>query len=154
MEIYGTNEADLDFNKVEFSSKDENTKLALVHYSLQPLSKRAAKNVVFTYGSNDSNHNSNDEKDTLSPIMALKLTRKGQANVLDSHVGDALNEHEEVSNQSSSSKLQEGQDDKKQLIVRKPIPFYPIHVGICTKRNQKLKVVILKSKKFGKKSSK
>jgi hypothetical protein len=36
MEIYGTKEANLGFNKVESSSKDENTKLALVHYSLQP----------------------------------------------------------------------------------------------------------------------
>jgi hypothetical protein len=36
MEIYGTKEVNLDFNKVESSSKDENTKLALVHYSLQP----------------------------------------------------------------------------------------------------------------------
>jgi hypothetical protein len=64
MEIYGTKEGNLDFNKVEFSSKDENTKLALVHVaSLQPLLKRVAKNVVFTYGSNDCNHNSNDEKD-------------------------------------------------------------------------------------------
>jgi hypothetical protein len=33
MEIYGTKEANLDFNKVESSSKDENIKLALVHYS-------------------------------------------------------------------------------------------------------------------------
>jgi hypothetical protein len=149
MEIYGTKEVIVDFNKVEFSSKNENTKLALVHVAyLQPLLKRAAKNVVFTYGSNDSNHNSNDEKDTLSPLMALKLTRKGQADVLDTHVGDALKEPEEVSNQSSSSKLQEGQDDKKKLIVRKPNPFYP------TRRTKNLKVVILKTKKFGKKSSK
>jgi hypothetical protein len=37
MEINGTKEANLDFNKVESLSKDENTKLALVHYSLQPL---------------------------------------------------------------------------------------------------------------------
>ncbi len=144
----------MDFNKVESSSKDENTKLALVHYSLQPLLKRAAKNVVFTYGSNDSNHNSNDEKDSLSPITALKLTRKGQANVLDTHVGDASKEPEEVSNQSSSSKLQEGQDDKKQLIVRKPNPFYPTRIGMSTRRTKKPKVVILKSKKFGKKSNK
>jgi hypothetical protein len=34
MEIYGTKEADLDFNKVESSSQDENTKLTLVHYFL------------------------------------------------------------------------------------------------------------------------
>jgi hypothetical protein len=106
MEIYGTKEANLDFNKVESSFKDENTKLALVHYSFQPPLKTAAKYVVFTYGSNDSNHNSNDEKDTLNPLMALKLTRKGQSNVLDTHVGDGLKEPEEVSNQSSSSKLQ------------------------------------------------
>ncbi len=144
----------MDFNKVESSSKDENTKLALVHYSLQPPLKTTAKYVVFTYGSNDSNHNSNDENDTLSPLMALKLTRKGQANVLDTHVGDALKELEEVSNQSSNSKLQEDQDDKKQLIVRKPNPFYPTRVGISTRRSKKLKVVIFKSKKFEKKSSK
>jgi hypothetical protein len=112
MEIYGTKEANLDFNKVESSSKDENTKLALVHYFLQPLLEMVAKNVEFTYGSNDSNHNSNDEKNILSPPTALKLTRKGQANVLDTHVGDALKELEKVSNQSSSSKLQESQDDK------------------------------------------
>jgi len=43
MEIYGTKEANLDFNKVESSSKDENTKLALVHYSLQPLLKQQQK---------------------------------------------------------------------------------------------------------------
>jgi hypothetical protein len=43
--------------------------------------------------------------------MALKLTRNSQANVLDTHVGDALKELEEVSNQSSGSKLQEGQDE-------------------------------------------
>ncbi len=36
MEIYGTKEVNLDFKKVESSSKDENTKLALVHYSFQP----------------------------------------------------------------------------------------------------------------------
>ncbi len=73
--------ANLDFNKVESSSKDENTKLALVHYFLQPLLERVAKIVEFTYGSSDSNHNSNDEKDTLSPLMALKLIGKGQTNV-------------------------------------------------------------------------
>jgi hypothetical protein len=66
MEIYGTKEANLDFNKVESSSKDKNTKLALVHYSLQPLLEKAAKNVGFAYGSSDSNHNSNDEKDTFT----------------------------------------------------------------------------------------
>jgi hypothetical protein len=98
MEIYGTKEVDLDFNKVESSSKDENTKLALVHYFLQPLLERAAKNVEFIYGSSDSNHNSNDEKNILTPPTALKLTRKGQANVLDTHVGDALKEPKEVSN--------------------------------------------------------
>ncbi len=70
------------------------------------------------------------------------------------HVGDALKEPEEVSNQSSSSKSQEGQDDKKQLIVRKPNPSYPTHVGISTRRTKKLKVIIFKSKEFGKKSSK
>jgi hypothetical protein len=74
--------------------------------------------------------------------------------VLDTHVGDALKEPKEVSNQSLGSKLQEGQDDKKQLIVRKPNPFYPTCVGISTRKTKKLKVVILKSKKFGKKSSK
>jgi hypothetical protein len=37
MEIYGIKEANLNFNKVESSSKDENSKLTLVHYSLQPL---------------------------------------------------------------------------------------------------------------------
>lgn len=145
MEIYGTKEANLDFNKVESSSKDENIKLAFVHYSFQPLLKRATKNVEFTYGSSDSNHNSNDEKDTLSPLMALKLIRKGQANVLVNHVGDALKEPEEVSNQSSSSKLQEIQDHKKQLIVRKPNPFYPPRVGISTRKTKKLKVIIFKS---------
>jgi hypothetical protein len=137
MEIYGTKEVDLDFNKVEPSSKDENTKLALVHYSFQPPLKMTAKQVVFTYGSNDSIHNSNDEKDTLSPLMALKLNKKGQVNVLDTHDGDALKEPKEVSNQSSSSKLQEGQDDKKQLIVRKPNPFYSTCVGISTRRTKK-----------------
>jgi hypothetical protein len=70
----------------------------------------------------------------------LKLTRKGQANVLDTHVGDALKEPEEVSNQSSSSKLQEGQDDKKQLIIRKPNPFYPTRVRISTRRTKKLRL--------------
>jgi hypothetical protein len=70
MEIYGTKEVDLDFNKVVSSSEDENTKLASVHYSLQPLLERAAKNVGFTYNSSDSNHNSNDEKYILSPPMA------------------------------------------------------------------------------------
>jgi hypothetical protein len=146
MQIYGTKEVDLDFNKVESSSEDENTKLALVHYFFQSLLERAAKNVEFTYGSSDSNHNSNDEKNILSPPTALKLTRKGQANVLDTHVCHALKEPKEVSNQSSGSKLQEGQDDKKQLII--------IRVGISTRRTKKLKVVIFKSKKFGKKSNK
>jgi hypothetical protein len=70
--------------------------------------------------------------------------------VLDTHVGDALKELKEVSKQSLGSKLQEGQDDKKQLIVRKPNPFYPTCVGISTRRTKKLKVAILKSKKFGK----
>jgi hypothetical protein len=42
MEIYGTKEANLDFYKVESSFKDENTKLALVHHSLQPLLERVA----------------------------------------------------------------------------------------------------------------
>jgi hypothetical protein len=55
--------------------------------------------------------------------MALKLTRKGQANVLDTHVGDALKEPKEVSNQSSSSKLQEGQDDKKTIDSKKTKSF-------------------------------
>jgi hypothetical protein len=59
-----------------------------------------------------------------------------------------------VSNQSSSSKWQKGQDDKKHLIVRKPNPSYPTRVGISTRKTKKLKVIILKSKKFGKKSSK
>jgi hypothetical protein len=154
MEIYGTKEANLDFNEVESSSKDENIKLALVHYSLQPLLKRVEKTIEFTHGPSDSNHNSNDEKESLSPLMALKLIGKGQANVLDNHVGDVLKEPEEVSNQSSSSKLQKSQDDKKQLIVREPNPFYPPCVGISTRRTKKLKVIILKSKKFGKKSSK
>jgi hypothetical protein len=36
--------------------------------------------------------------------MALKFTRKDQTNVLDTHIGDALKEPEEVSNQNSSSK--------------------------------------------------
>jgi hypothetical protein len=72
--------------------------------------------------------------------MALKLTRKGQANVLDTDVGDALKEREEVSNQSLSSKLQEGQDDKKQLIVRKPNPFYSTRVGISTRRTKNLRL--------------
>jgi hypothetical protein len=67
MEVYGTKEANLDFNKVESSSKDENTKLALVHYSLQPLLEMATKMVEFAYGSSDSKHNSNDENNTLSP---------------------------------------------------------------------------------------
>jgi hypothetical protein len=66
MEIYGTKEVNLDFNKVESSSKDENTKLALVHYFLQPLLERVAKNLEFAYGLSDSNHNSNDENDILS----------------------------------------------------------------------------------------
>jgi hypothetical protein len=35
--------ANLDFNKVESSSKDENTTLALVHYFLQPLLERWPK---------------------------------------------------------------------------------------------------------------
>ncbi len=70
--------------------------------------------------------------------------------MLDIHVGDALKEPEEVSKQSSGSKLQEGQDEIKKLIVRKPNPFYPTCVGISTRRTKKLKVVILKSKKFGK----
>jgi uncharacterized protein YcnI len=70
--------------------------------------------------------------------------------VLDTHVGDALKEPEEVSNQSSGSKLQEGQDDKKQLIVRKPNPFYPTCVRNSISRTKKLKVVIFKSKKFRK----
>jgi hypothetical protein len=48
----------------------------------------------------------------LSSPTTLKLTKKGQVNVLDIHVGDALKEPEEVSNQNLSSKLQEGQDDK------------------------------------------
>jgi hypothetical protein len=86
--------------------------------------------------------------------MALKLIGKGQANVLVNHVGDALKEPEEVSNQSSSSKLQESQDHKKQLIVRKPNLFYPLRVGISTRKTKKLKVIIFKSKKIGKKSSK
>ncbi len=84
--------------------------------------------------------------------MALKLTRK--VKLMWTHVGDALKEPEEVSNQSSSSKLQEGQDYKKQLIVRKPNPSYPTRVGISTRRTKKLKVIILKSTKSGKKSSK
>ncbi len=144
--------ANLDFNKVESSSKDENTKLALVHYFLQPLLERVAKIVEFTYGSSDSNHNSNDEKDTLSPLMALNWLEK--VKLICTHVGDALKEPKEVSNQSSSSKWQKGQDDKKHLIVRKPNPSYPTRVGISTRKTKKLKVIILKSKKFGKKSSK
>jgi hypothetical protein len=39
--------------------------------------------------------------------MALKFIKKGHANVLDTHVDDALKELEEVSNQSLGSKLQE-----------------------------------------------
>ncbi len=85
MEIYGTKEVDFDFDKSESSSKDEGTMLALVHYPPWPLLKREAKNVEFTDGSSDSTHS------------------------LD--VGDVFKELEEVSNKSSSSKLQEGQDD-------------------------------------------
>jgi len=103
MEIYMIKKADFDFHKGDSSSKYEDTRLALVHHPIQVILAKEAKNVDFMDGSSDSIHNSNDEDDSSCKPVTLISIGKGLIDMLDNHVGEALEEPNIISNQGSCS---------------------------------------------------
>ncbi len=124
-----------------------------MHHLVQIILLREAKNVDFMDGLGDSIHSSNDEEDTSCKLAALKSIGKGLVDMLDTHVGEVLEEPKTISNQGLGSQLQEDQNKDKMKKVKRPNLVYPTFV-CSTRKTRRLETKIVKSKPLRKKFKK